>query len=244
MNSYNFIEKLGSIGTKVSKCRLTYTPLNYPSHVDELKSKTEYKETLQNQLRVFRLEIQQLPFTLPTRQGRRVYLNNLYDELILQRLSLTAEFKQAIAESNKCISSNSTMISQYFPKLIQKKYLTMARKAHQRFYFAYELQKNAIGNCIAILQSCALNDGIEIKTLESQANSRVVTDLSSPELSYIFYVLLEKISIDNKFNRKNFSKIIASNFSTKMASAPQANQIRKHFTQVDASVKSRVGNFF
>ncbi|WP_289055759.1 hypothetical protein [Carboxylicivirga marina] len=120
----------------------------------------------------------------------------------------------------------------------------MAREAHQRFYFTYELQIDTIDKSIAILQSSALNDGIELKTVESQAESRVVTDLSSPELSYIFYVLLEKISIDNKFNRKNFSKIIASNFSTKKAVAPQANQIRKHFTQVDGSVKSRVGNFF
>ncbi|WP_289055757.1 hypothetical protein [Carboxylicivirga marina] len=115
MNSYNFIEKLGSMGTKVSKCRLTCKPLNYPSHTDELKNRKEHKEALQNHLRVFRHEIQQLPFTLSTRQGRRVYLNNLYDELILTRMNLTAEFKQAIAGSNKCISSNSLIFRQFFP---------------------------------------------------------------------------------------------------------------------------------
>ena len=239
MNTFNFVEKLGSIDTKVFKCRLAYNPLKYPFRIGEMEYKNGHKKYLQDHLKGFRHEIQELPFTLPTKQGRRAFLNNLYDELILTRINLTTQFKQVIEENYNCLSNNKTSFRQYFPKFLQKKYLMMARKVHQNIYLAYDLQKEAIENSIEFLQSNASNDGLELKTIESQAE-----DLSSPELSYIFYVLLEKISLDNKFNRANFSRIIASNFSTKKALTPQASQIRKHFTQVDASVKNRVGNFF
>lgn len=244
MFTYDFIEKLGSVDTKISKCCLKCCPIKYLTYIEEFENENEYKERLEDCLKDFRHEIQSLPFKLPAKQARKTFLNNLYDEFLLTNENLNLQFNQAIIDSNKCISTNYRIFKYYHPRFLQKRYLTKARQAYQKFYFVYYLQKDIIESAIEILKTSAFNDGVELKAIEKQSDERVITDLSSPELSYIFFLVLQRVSIDNKFNRNNLSKYIASNFSTKKTIAPQSTQIRKHFTQVDDSVKRRVGKIF
>jgi hypothetical protein len=244
MFTYDFIEKLGSVDTKISKCCLKCCPIKYLAHIEEIVNENEYKERLEAYLKDFRHEIQSLPFNLPTKQARRTFMNNLYDEFLLTKENLYLQLNKAVVDSYKCIANKKRLFKYYLPRFLQKKYLTKARQAYQKFDFVYNLQKDIIDNAIDILKTSAFNDGVELKATERLPEERVITDLSSPELSYFFYLALERVSIDNKFNRSNLSKLIASHFSTKMTYAPQPTQIRKHFTQVDDSVKKRVGKIF
>ncbi len=75
---YDFIEKIGRIeveySTKFRKRYLTIT--------EEFSSEQEYQEKLDEYLTEFRKEILSLPFSLNTKQSRKAFLNNLYDEFI------------------------------------------------------------------------------------------------------------------------------------------------------------------
>ena len=236
MFTYDFIEKLGRVNTKISK----YCPIKYLSHFDEFENETEHKERFENYLKDFRHEIQSLPFKLPTKQARKVFLNNIYDEFLLTKEDLYLQLNQIITKSHECIYIKKRNFKYYLPRFLQKKCLTKARQANQKLYLIYYLQKEIIESAIEILQTSALNDGLELKTIETQLGERVKTDLSSSELSYFFYLILKTVSVEDKFNRTNLSKILANHFSTKRTIAPQPNQIRKHFTDVNDSVKNRV----
>ena len=240
MFTYDFIEKLGRVNTKISK----YCPIKYLSHFDEFENETEHKERFENYLKDFRHEIQSLPFKLPTKQSRKVFLNNIYDEFLLTKETLYLQFNQVITKSHECIYIKKCNFKYYLPRFLKKKYLTKARRAYQKLYLIYYLQNDIIENAIEILQTSALNDGVELKGLEKQLGERFKTNLSSPELSYFFYLILEKVSVDSNFNRSNLSKILADNFSTKKTLSPHPNQIRKHFTEVNDPVKNRVKNLF
>lgn len=243
--TYSFIEKLGTLNTGISKCcSLKCCPVKYLTYFNEFENESAYKKHLENYLKDFRHEIQSLPFSLPTKQARKTFLNNLYDELLLTKETLDTQFKHAISKSYKLIYVKKRRFRFYLPRAIQKKCLTNARQAYHKIFFAYQSQNNIIEKSIEILKISASNDGVELKVLEKQLDERVKTDLSSPELSYLFYLILETVSIDKQFNRSNLSKIIASNFSTKKSLTPQPTQIRKHFTQVDDSIKNRVENLF
>ena len=240
MFTYDFIEKLGRVNTKISKCYC----IKFLTHFDELENETECKERLENYLKNFRHEIQSLPFKLPTKQARKVFLNNIYDEFLLTKETLYLQFNQVITKSHECIYIKKCNFKYYLPRFLKKKYLIKARRAYQKLYLIYYLQNDIIENAIEILQTSALNDGVELKATETESIERVKTDLSSPELSYFFYLILKTVSVEDKFNRSNLSKILANHFSTKRTISPQPNQIRKHFTEVNDPVKNRVKSLF
>lgn len=238
-HTYNFIEKLGSFNIK----KIKYYP-KYLTFFEAFKNENSYKKQLEDYLKDFRHEIQRLPLKLPVKQDRQTLLNNLYDEFFLKKEKLHLQCNQAITKSRKCIFNKNRILKYYFPRFLRKKYLTKARQIYQKIYFVYFSQKDIIEDAIETLKTIALNDGFEIKAIEKQSNERVKTDLSSPELSYFFYLLFEQISIDNNFNRSNLSKFLADNFSTKMTLTPQAKQIKKHFFDVNIVVKNRVKKMF
>ncbi|HAF27766.1 MAG TPA: hypothetical protein DCG75_01850 [Bacteroidales bacterium] len=240
MITYDFIEKMGSIQTKFS----TRSPIKYLTLFDEFENEIKYKEQLENCLKGFRHEIQSLPFKLPIKQARKVFLNNLYDEFLLAKEKLYFQFNQAISKSHECVHINKGKFKYYLPRFLLKQYLTKVRLVNQKLFLVYYLQNDIIENAIEILKNTALNDGIELKVLEINLVERVKTNLSSSELSYFFFLILQKVSIDSNFNRSNLSKILADNFSTKKTISPQANQIRKHFTEVNDNVKNKVEKLF
>ncbi len=102
------------------------------------------------------------------------------------------------------------------------------------------LHQNKIDEALELLKSIALNDGIELKTIEEASVERIKSNLSSPEIAYLTYLIVKKTAINPNFNRTQLSKMLANNFSTKKAEAPKASQIRKHFTDVNDSVKSSI----
>lgn len=81
MFTYDLIKKLGCVNTKISK----YYCIKYLTHFDEFENENKCKERLENYLKDFRHEIQSLPFKLPAKQARKVFLNNIYDELLLTK---------------------------------------------------------------------------------------------------------------------------------------------------------------
>ena len=238
-HTYNFIEILGSFSIEKSKYYPKYLPF-----FEEFENENAYKKQLENYLKDFRHEIQRLPLKSPIKQARQTLLNNLYDEFFLKKENLYLQFNQAINDCNQCISKKNRILKFCLPRFLRKKYLTKARQGYQKIYFVYFLQKDIIENAIKILKVSALNDGVKLKAIDKQLSERIKTDLSSPELSYFFSLVLEQVSIDNNFNRSTFSKILADNFSTKMTLTPQPKQIKKHFSEVNDSVKKRVEKMF
>ena len=171
-------------------------------------------------------------------------MNNLYDEFILTKETLHLQFNNAITESHECIYIKNNNLKCFIPRFLQKKYLTKAKRAYQKLYTIYSLQNDIIERAIETLQTSALNDGIKLKVIEAEPIERVKTNLSSPELSYLFYSILKTVSVEDEFSRLNLSNIIADHFSTKRAISPQANQIKKHFTDVSDTVKISIKNLF
>ena len=150
------------------------------------------------------------------------------------------QFNKAITESHKCINIKKCNFIFFLPRFFQKEYLIKAKRACQKLHLIYYLQNNIIESAIEILQTSALNDGVKLKATEAESIERVKTNLSSSELSYLFYQILKTVSVEDQFSRSNLSKILANHFSTKRTISPQSNQIRKHFTEVNDTVKDRV----
>ncbi len=233
---YDFIEKIGKIEVKYSrkfrKRYLTFT--------EEFSSEQEYNERLDEYLNEFRKEIQSLPFSLNSKQSRKAFLHNLYDEFLYTREHLNEQFIQLISQSHDCITLQKVRFKCCFPKYFQKKYLKKARTAYRKLHIVFTLRIDKIENAVDVLKLTALNDGIEIDTSNWSSQKRFKTNLSSPELAYLSFRIMEKVSVDPNFNRTHLSRILAENFSTKKAEFPKAAQIRKQFTEVNDNVKNRV----
>jgi len=240
MFTYDFIEKVGKINIKYSK---KYRK-EYLMFIEEFTSEAEYNAKLDEYFNKYRKEILSLPFNLNTKQSRKVFLNNLYDEFLLTKESLNIQYKQVLIRSFDCINNQKDGFKFYFPRYLQKKYLITARAAYRKMHIAYSLHNEKIESAVEILKSSALNDGIELKVSEENIEERIKTSLSSPELSYLFYVIFQKVADDKNFNRSLLSRLLANNFSTKKTLSPQANQIRKHFTEVNDNVKFKVEKLF
>ncbi len=233
---YDFIEKIGKIEVKYSK----KFRQRYLTFTEEFSSEQEYKEKLDEFLNEFRKEIQSLPFSLNSKQSRKTFLHNLYDELLFTREHLNEQFILLISQSHNCISLQKVRFKYYFPKYFQKKYLKEARTAYQKLHIIFTLQIDKIENAVDILKITALNDGFEMDTSDWQNFKRFKTNLSSQELAYLSFRIMKKVSIDPNFNRTHLSRILADNFSTKKADFPKAEQIRKQFTDVNDNVKNRI----
>ncbi|MCU4174003.1 hypothetical protein [Carboxylicivirga sp. N1Y90] len=237
---YDFIEKIGRIevvySTKFRKQYITIT--------EEFSSELEYKEKLDEYLIKFRKEILSLPFSLNTKQSRKAFLNNLLDEFLYTRENLNEQFKKVISQSQDCISKQRVKYKCCFPRYLQKKYLTKARKEYQKLHIAFAVRIDKIENAVDVLKLTALNDGIEIKSFNQECQERFKTKLSSPELAYLSFKIMQKVSEDPDFNRSHLSRLLAENFSTKKAVFPKASQVRKQFTEVNDSVKNRVESLF
>jgi hypothetical protein len=240
MFTYDFIERIGTINITYSK---KYRK-EYLTFIDEFTSESEYKQKLDEYLNRYRKEILSLPFNLNAKQSRKAFLNNLYDEFVLSKEQLNSQFSQVLIRSYECISSQKRNFKFYFPRYLQKKYLMTARDAYRKIHVVYSLQNDKIENALEILKSSAFNDGIELKVLDINVVERIKTTLSSPELAYLFFVLFQKVADDKNFNRSFLSRLLANNLSTKRTISPQANQLRKHFTEVNDNVKIKVEQLF
>lgn len=240
MFTYDFIEKIGKINIKYSKkCRREYL-----TFIEEFTTTAEYNEKLDTYLGEFRKEILNLPFLLSTKQSRKTFLNNLHDEFLLAEELLKTQFEQAINESYECISIQKKNFKFYVPRYCQKQYINKARVAYSKMHIAFALQKDKIEIAVITLNSIAMNDGIELKTINNDSDERIQTTLSSPELAFLSFVILQKVAKNKDFNRSHLSRILADNFSTKKTTSPQANQLRKHFTEVNDNVQSKVEKLF
>jgi hypothetical protein len=237
--TYDFVETLGCINIR----KIKYYP-KYLAYFEKFENENEYKIHLEKYLKDFRHEIRKLPLKSPVKKARQTLLNNLYDELLLTEEILHLQCNQVITKSKKCIFNKNRILKYCFPRFLRKKYLTKARQVYQKINFVYFIQKDIIESAIKIIKISALNDGVELKTIEKQLNERFKTDLSSSELSYLFYLLFEEVSTDKNFNRSNLSKLLADNFSTKKTLTPQYKQIKKHFFDVNDSVKKRIEKMF
>lgn len=240
MFTYDFFENTGKIKIKYSK---KYRK-QYVEFKDGFQSEKEYKEKLACSLSDFKHEMLNLPFHLSCKQARKTFLNNIYDELIITKELLDREFKKVLTKSFACITNQRKLYTFYYPRYFQKKYLAQARKSYQNIHIAYELQCKAIEQALCVLNTIAINDEIILKDLCSEPSERINTTLSSPELSFLFFVIFNRVSEDKTFNRTQLSKILAANFSTKKSPAPKANQIRKHFTDVGDNVKTSISTLF
>lgn len=236
MFAYDFIEKIGRIeikhSTKFRKKYITFT--------EEFESEEEYNQKLDEYFCVFKKQILSLPFNLNSKQSRKAFINNLHDEFLNTKLTLREQFGKVISESYDCITTQRKSFRCCFPRYFQKMYLTHARTAYQKIHIVYTVHKDKIENAVDILKSIALNDGFEINVLNENTQERIRTNLSSPELSYLFFLIFKTVSEDKDFNRSNLARLIANNFSTKKTLSPQATQIRKNFTEVSDNVKSKV----
>jgi len=233
---YDFIEKIGKIEVKYSK----KFRKRYLTFTEEFSSEQEYKEKLDEYLNEFRKEIQSLPFSLNSKQSRKTFLHNLYDEFLYTREHLNEQFIQLISQSHNCISLQKRRFKCCFPKYFQKKYLKKARTEYRKLHIVFTLRVDKIDNAVNILKLTALNDGIEMDTSGWHNPKRFKTNLSSRELAYLSFRIMKKVSIDPNFNRTHLSRILAENFSTKKADFPKAEQIRKQFTDVSDNVKNKV----
>ncbi|MDA3883821.1 MAG: hypothetical protein PF481_11115 [Bacteroidales bacterium] len=233
---YDFIEKIGRIEVKKSNIFRK----RYLTFIEEFSSEQEYKDKLVEYLYIFRKEIQRLPFNLETKQSREVFLNNLYDEFLYTRELLNEQFKRIISQSHDCILAQKVKFKCFCPRYFQKIYLVKARRAYHNLNIVFALHIDTIENAIDVLKLTALNEGFEIKSPEYLFGERIKTTLSSPELAYLSFVILQKVSEDPNFNRSHLSRLLADNFSTKKTSSPQASQLRKHFTDVNDGVRLRV----
>ncbi|MCW3788505.1 hypothetical protein [Plebeiibacterium sediminum] len=233
---YDFIEKIGKIEVKYSrkfrKRYLTFT--------EEFSSEQEYNQQLDEYLIEFRKEIQSLPFSLNSKQSRKVFLHNIYDEFLYTRERLNEQFIQLVSQSHDCITLQKVRFKCCFPKYFQKKYLKKARTAYRQLHVVFTLRIDKIETAVDILKLTALNDGIEMDISDKQSPVRFKTNLSSPELAYLSFRIMNKVSVDPNFNRTHLSRILADNFSTKRAEFPKAEQIRKQFTDVNDNVKNKV----
>jgi hypothetical protein len=233
---YDFIEKIGKIEVKYSrkfrKRYLTFT--------EEFSSEQEYNQQLDEYLIEFRKEIQSLPFSLNSKQSRKTFLHNIYDEFLYTRERLNEQFIQLISQSHDCITLQKVRFKCCFPKYFQKKYLKTARTAYRKLHVVFTLRIDKIETAVDILKLTALNDGFEMDISDRQSPVRFKTNLSSPELAYLSFRIMNKVSIDPNFNRTHLSRILADNFSAKRAEFPKAEQIRKQFTDVNDNVKNKV----
>ena len=146
---YDFIEKIGRIevvySTKFRKQYITIT--------EEFSSEQEYKEKLDEYLIKFRKEILSLPFSLNTKQSRKAFLNNLHDEFLYTRENLNEQFKKVISQSQDCISKQRVKYKCCFPRYLQKKYLTKARKEYQKLHIAFAVRIDKIENAVELLNT-------------------------------------------------------------------------------------------
>lgn len=237
---YDFIEKVGRIDVK----RVRMYGKKYIASNEEFSSEQDCNEQLDKYLHEFKKEIQRLPFLLNTKQSRKLFLHNLYDEFIHTEEQLTNQFQMLIRQSHDCIEGQKLKFRYCFHEYRQKAYLQKARKEYQNLFIAFKIRIEKIESAVDLLKLIALNDGIEIKSSEAENQERFKVKLSSSELSYLIYRLMQKVADNPDFNRSQLSRVLADNFSTKRTAAPQANQIRKHFTDVSDSVKERVESLF
>lgn len=240
MYVYDFIEKVGRIDVEYTK---TYGK-KYLASKEEFSSEQHCNDQLDQYLHQFKKEIQSLPFILNTKQSRNVFLNNLYDEFIYTKEQLNSQFHQIIKQSHDCIAVQKTRFKYCFHEYRQKAYLQRARKEYQNLFIAFKLRIEKIENAVDLLKLIALNDGIEIKPSETESQERFKVKLSSSELSYLIFRLMQKVADNPDFNRSQLSRVLADNFSTKRTASPKASQIRKQFTEVSDSVKQRVESLF
>ncbi len=233
MVAYDFIEKIGKI--KINYRRKCLGVL------EEFTSEAAYNDKLDKYFREFRKEIINLPFLINTRQSRKTILNNLHDEFLLTKELLNGQVNRTLKENYDCIFKRKCCFKYVYPRFLKKRYLTKVRSAYQKLHLVCLLHNNKIEEALEMLKSIALNDGIELKTIEEASVERIKTNLSSPELAFLSIHIMKKIAHDKDFNRTLFSNIIADHFSTKKAEAPKASQIRKQFTEANDNVKKNVG---
>jgi len=233
MVAYDFIEKIGRI--KINYRRKCLGVL------EEFTSEAAYNDKLDKYFREFRKEIINLPFLVNTRQSRKTVLKNLHDEFIHTKESLNGQVNRTLQESYDCIYKRKFCFRYIYPRFLKKRYLTKVRSAYQKLHLVCLLHNNKIEEAMEMLKSIALNDGIELKTIEQASFERIKINLSSPELAFLSILIMKKIAQDENFNRTLFSNILADHFSTKKADAPKASQIRKQFTEVNDNVRKNVG---
>ena len=236
---YDFIGEINNIDFKVLNCCNKCCLIKYLSCFNEFENTEEYKEKLENYLKKFRYEIQVLPFKLPTKQARKVFLNNIYDELQLSSENLNFHIKGAITLNYNCIFEKNSNYGKYLPRFILRKCVLKARQAYSILNDIYNFRRSLIERAIEIIEMSAYNDGFILKTVETD-EERIKTNLSSPELSYFLNLICETISIEDGYTKSNLSKVIAKNFSTKHTLQPKASQIRKHFTEANDNVINNV----
>jgi hypothetical protein len=234
------MEKVGKLEVKWSK---KYGK-KYLTFATEFKTKDEYWALLDETFIEYKKEVLSLPFKLKTKQSRKVFLSNLYDEFALARNRLDREYKKILRQVYDCINEEVKSFDFYCPRFCKRYYLKTSREAYHKIFVAYSIHKEEIDKAIEILNVSAENDGVKLKTHKETFNERIKTKLSSPELSYLFFILLQNVAEDKDFNRSQLSRLLANNFSTKRTLVPQANQIRKHFTEVNDSVKNNVEKLF
>jgi hypothetical protein len=145
MFTYDFIEKIGRINIKYS----TKYSKRYLTFIEEFTNDAEYNEKLDSYLNGFRKEILNLPFKLTTKQSRKVFLNNLHDEFLLTKELLNTQFSQILAQSYNCIFKQGRDFKLFFPRYLQKKYLTKARDAYQKMHIVFSLQNDKIEIALA-----------------------------------------------------------------------------------------------
>ncbi len=237
---YDFIKMIGKIEVKyLKKFRKPYLTIK-----EKFSCEHKYNQVLDEYLREFRKEMQSLPFKLNTKQSRKAFIYNLHDEFLFTKELLDKQFQQIISRSHDCISKQKVRFKYCFPRYFRRKYLIKARKEYQKLYIAFQLRIDKIENAIDVLKLVASNDGIDVDTSSCYCFEKFKISLSSPELSYLSFKIMQKVTEEPDFNRSHLSRLLADNFSTKRTSSPRASQIRKHFTEVNDTVKLRIESLF
>lgn len=232
MVTYDFIEKIGRINIRHKKKCLGL--------INEFRSETYYNDRLEKYFNEFKKEILGLPFLLNSKHSRKAFLNNLHDEFITTKDTLNEQLHKNLDDSYNKTVERKLHSKYYYPRFLRRKYLLKVRGAYQKMHLVCLLHQNKIDEALELLKQIALNDGIELNTIEEASVERIKSNLSSPELAYLTYLIVKKTANDPDFNRTHLSNMLADNFSTKKADAPRASQIRKHFTEVNDNVKSNI----
>jgi len=244
MFTYKFIEDLCKIDIEITRCCLKCCSFKYLTHYNTFYKLNHYKRHLENSLKKYRHEIQQLPFKLPSSNSRKVIYKNLHKEFKLTKNLLEEQFEIKIKPNYKYIYIGCEEFNGMPIKFLKENYPHYSSYENHKIHYMYQIQHGILINAIDILEQHALHDNKALSDNEPILPNRIKTNLSSPELSYFFNLVCEVITPEDEISKTDLSKIIADNFSTKKAVSPRPNQIRKHFTEVNDNVKDKVKKLF
>lgn len=240
MFTYSFIEELCKIEVEITRCCVKCCSFKYLTHYNTFIKINFYKRHLEKNLKKYRHEIQQLPFKLPSSHARKVIYKNLYEEFKLTKNLLEDQFESKIKPYYKFIYMGKEEFTGKPIKFSKENYPHNLSYENHKVHHMYKVQHDTLINVIEILEQHALLDNNALNDFEPITPIRIKTNLSSPELSYFFNLVCDAITPDETISKTDLSKIIANNFSTKKTLFPQPNQIRKHFTEVNDTVKNNI----